>query len=165
MPIEPKFYIENGILSRKLSKLYIKSTRPHNMSVKFYATVSSCSGSKKSQFVPNWTNCNAFILFCTIVYEWLSMRNELELIHSVGGYTHELIKLFIAAMAYYINTLDSQSSGRDRCGPNYFKVGDLFWKICTSLYANFWKKKSHPICPVEGLKLCLDFLCNTDIST
>ena len=40
--------------------------------------------------------------------------------------THGLIKLFIAAMAYYINTLDSQSSGRGRCGPNYFKVGDLF---------------------------------------
>ena len=40
--------------------------------------------------------------------------------------THGLIKLFIAAMAYYINTLDSQSSGRGRCEPNYFKVGDLF---------------------------------------
>ena len=40
--------------------------------------------------------------------------------------THALIKLFIAAMAYYINTLDSQSSGHGRCGPNYFKVGDLF---------------------------------------
>ena len=40
--------------------------------------------------------------------------------------THELIKLFIAAMAYYINTLDSQSSGRGRCEPNYLKVGDLF---------------------------------------
>ena len=41
-------------------------------------------------------------------------------------HTHGLIKLFIAAMAYYINTLDSQSSGRGRGGPNYFKVGDLF---------------------------------------
>ena len=40
--------------------------------------------------------------------------------------THGLIKLFIAAMAYYINTLDGQSSGLGRCGPNYFKVGDLF---------------------------------------
>ena len=46
---------------------------------------------------------------------------------TVGSkYTHGLIKLFIAAMAYYINTLDSQSSGRGRGGPNYFKVGDLF---------------------------------------
>ena len=43
-------------------------------------------------------------------------------------------------MAYYINTLDGQSSGRGRCEPNYFKVGNLFWKICTSLQANFWKK-------------------------
>ena len=45
--------------------------------------------------------------------------------YSLEG-THGLIKLFIAAMAYYINTLDSQSSGRGRCGSNYFKVGDLF---------------------------------------
>ena len=41
-------------------------------------------------------------------------------------YTHGLIKMHIAAMAYYINTLDSQSSGRGRGRPNYFKVGDLF---------------------------------------
>ena len=42
--------------------------------------------------------------------------------------THGLIKLFIAAMAYYMNTLDSQSSGRGRDGPNlnFFKVGGLF---------------------------------------
>ena len=39
---------------------------------------------------------------------------------------HGLILKHIAAMAYYINTLDSQSSGRGRVGPNYFKVGDLF---------------------------------------
>ena len=45
---------------------------------------------------------------------------------SIRIYTHGLIKLFIAAMAYYINTLDGQSSGLGRCGPNYFKVGDLF---------------------------------------
>ena len=47
-------------------------------------------------------------------------------VHTLVVDTHALIKLFIAAMAYYINTLDSQSSGRGRCGPNYFKVGDLF---------------------------------------
>ena len=41
-------------------------------------------------------------------------------------YTHGLIKMHIAAMAYYINTLDSQSSERGRGAPNYFKVGDLF---------------------------------------
>ena len=33
-------------------------------------------------------------------------------------HTHGLIKLFIAAMVYYINTLDSQSSGHGRCGSN-----------------------------------------------
>ena len=41
-------------------------------------------------------------------------------------HTHELIILHIAAMAYFINTLDGQSSGLGRCEPNYFKVGDLF---------------------------------------
>ena len=49
-----------------------------------------------------------------------------EVVQSKKQSTHRLIKLFIAAMAYYINTLDSQSSGLGRCGPNYFKVGDLF---------------------------------------
>ena len=40
-------------------------------------------------------------------------------------YTHALIKLHIAATVYYINTLDIQSSGRGRGGPNFLKVGDL----------------------------------------
>ena len=31
------------------------------------------------------------------------------------------------------------------------------------LYVNF-RKKSHPIRPVEGLKRCIDFLCNTGIT-
>ena len=44
------------------------------------------------------------------------------------------------ALAYFINTLDSQSSRRGRGWPNDFKVGDLFKKIWTSLYANFRKK-------------------------
>ena len=57
---------------------------------------------------------------------------EMELIVTLSQenlkirYTHGLIKLFMAAMAYYINTLDRQSSGRGRCEPNYFKVRDLF---------------------------------------
>ena len=52
--------------------------------------------------------------------------NSSKIVNICSTSTHGLIKLFIAAMAYYINTLDSQSSGRGRCGPNYFKVGDLF---------------------------------------
>ena len=76
--------------------------------------------------------------------------------------THASNNLPIPAIAYFINNLDSQSSGHGRGGPNYFKVGDLFYKICTSLYANF--RKNHPIRPLEGLKLCLDFLCNTYIT-
>ena len=42
------------------------------------------------------------------------------------SFTHGLILMHIAAMAYFINALDSQSSGRGRGGPNYFKVEDLF---------------------------------------
>ena len=48
----------------------------------------------------------------------------------------------ISAIAYFTNTLDNQSSGRDRVRPNYLKVGDLFYKICTSIYAKFRKKIS-----------------------
>ena len=43
-------------------------------------------------------------------------------------------------MAYYINTLDGERSVHGRCEPKCFKDGDLFWKMCTSLYANFRKK-------------------------
>ena len=75
-------------------------------------------------------------------------------------YTHAPNNMPVPTIAYFINTLASQSSGRGRGGPNYFKVGDLFYKICTSLYANFQEKKSHPIRRVEGLKLCFDFLRN-----
>ena len=56
--------------------------------------------------------------------------------------TQAPINLPIPVIAYFINTLDSQSSGRGRGGPNYFKVGGLFKKICTSIYANFRKKIS-----------------------
>ena len=41
-------------------------------------------------------------------------------------HTHGLIKLFIAAMAYYINTLDGERSVHGRCEPKCFKDGDLF---------------------------------------
>ena len=57
-------------------------------------------------------------------------------------HTHELKNLHISAMAYYINTLDGERSVHGRCEPKCFKDGDLFWKICTSLYANFRKKIS-----------------------
>ena len=50
--------------------------------------------------------------------------------------THPFKYMPIPDIAYFINTLDCQSSGRGRGGPNYFKVGDLFQKICTSHYAN-----------------------------
>ena len=49
-----------------------------------------------------------------------------NIFQNISEHTHGLIKLFIAAMAYYINTLDSQSSKRGRCGPDYFKVEDIF---------------------------------------
>ena len=89
--------------------------------------------------------------------------NEIEITLKFKSPTHAPENLPIPTLVYFINTLDGQSSGRGRGGPNYFKVGDLFKKICTSLYVNF-RKKSHLILPVEGLKLCLDFLCNVRIT-
>ena len=53
--------------------------------------------------------------------------------------THAFKNMHIPTVAYFINTLDSQSSGRGRGGPTYFKAGELFYKICSSLYANFQK--------------------------
>ena len=45
---------------------------------------------------------------------------------------------------------------------NVSKMGTFFEKYVPHFMPIF-EKKSHPIRPVEGLKLCLDFLCNTDI--
>ena len=48
-------------------------------------------------------------------------------------------------------------------GQTISKLRTFFEKyVLTSLYANF-QKKSHPIRPVEGLKLCFDFLCNVQV--
>ena len=53
------------------------------------------------------------------------------------------------------------------------------WQVWTKLFQSWgpflkntfvphsmpiFEKKSHPMCPVEGLKLCLDFLCNVRIA-
>ena len=45
-----------------------------------------------------------------------------------------------------------------------FQRWGSFLKNMYLTLCQFLKKKSHPIRPVEGLKLCLDFLCNTDIT-
>ena len=68
-----------------------------------------------------------------------------------------LKNMSIPALAYFINTLDSRSSGCGRGRPNNFKVGDLFKKYYVPHSMPNFEKKSHPIRPVEGLKLCLDF--------
>ena len=77
--------------------------------------------------------------------------------------THAMNNMPILAIAYFINTLDSQTSGRGRGGSNFFKIGDLFKKYVPHSMSIF-EKKSHPIRPVEDLKLCLDFLCNVRIT-
>ena len=56
--------------------------------------------------------------------------------------THGCRNVTISALAYLINYLDCQRSGRVMGGPTFFKVGDLFYKICPSHYANFRKKIS-----------------------
>ena len=43
------------------------------------------------------------------------------------------------------------------------KLGTFFEKYVPHSMPIFEKKKSHPMRPVEGLKLCLDFLCNARI--
>ena len=47
-------------------------------------------------------------------------------------YTHGCRNVTISALAYLINYLDCQRSGRVMGGPTFFKVGDLFYKICPS---------------------------------
>ena len=47
---------------------------------------------------------------------------------------------------------------------NISKMGTFFEKYEPHFMPIFEKKKSHPIRPVEGLKLCLDFLCNVRIT-
>ena len=78
----------------------------------------------------------AITLVCFEFKKEICEERQIELL----PYTHPLKKMHIPAIAYFINTLEIQSSGRGMGGPNYFKVGDLFWKICTSFYANFRKK-------------------------
>ena len=48
-------------------------------------------------------------------------------------------------------------------GQTISKLG-TFFVYTLALSISIFEKKSHPIRPVEGLKLCLDFLCNTDIT-
>ena len=55
--------------------------------------------------------------------------------------THGCRNVTIAAVAWLINYLDSQRSGREMGGPTVFKVGELFYKICPSHNANFGRKK------------------------
>ena len=48
--------------------------------------------------------------------------------------------------------------GMARVDQNISKMGTFFEKFVPHFMPIF-EKKSHPIRPVEGLKLCLDFLC------
>ena len=76
-------------------------------------------------------------------------------------YTHPLKMMHIPPMVYFINNPDSQRLGRGMGGPTTLKIGEVLYKICPFTYAQFLKKKSHPIRPGECLKVCLIFLCNT----
>ena len=66
--------------------------------------------------------------------------------------THGDKMIPIPAMVYFINDPDSQRSGCDMGGPTTLKVGEALYKICPFTSAQFLKKKSRPICPVECLK-------------
>ena len=73
--------------------------------------------------------------------------------------------MLIAAMAYYINTLDMtvRALGVAGVGQTISKLGTFFEKYVPRSMPIF-EKRSHPIRPVEGLKLRLDFLCNVRIT-
>ena len=73
--------------------------------------------------------------------------------------------MHIAAVAYYINTLalTVRALGVAGIGQLFQSWGPFSKNMCLTL-CQFSKKKSYPIRPVEGFKLCFDFLCNTDIT-
>ena len=77
-------------------------------------------------------------------------------------YTHALKNLHIPAIAYFLNTLDSQRSERGMGGPNYFKVGEHYEKYVPHSMPIF-EKKSHPIRSVEGLKLGIIYFTRNEL--
>ena len=75
------------------------------------------------QGIMHMQNCNLYLL--TAIWD----------LHTAADVT-------IPALAYLINYLDSQRSGHGRGGPTFFKVGDVFYKICPTHYASFRKRIS-----------------------
>ena len=71
-------------------------------------------------------------------------------------YTHHLIKLFIAAMAYYITPLMIRGLSVT-CVDQTISELKTFFVYTLTLTMPIFDKKSHLIRPVEGLKLCFDF--------
>ena len=51
--------------------------------------------------------------------------------------THPFNNLPIAAIAYFINTLDSQTSERDKGKPTFLYVGDISYKTINYNWAKF----------------------------
>jgi hypothetical protein len=77
---------------------------------------------------------------CTYCVASQEQIDDINMVKQKG--THGCRNVTISALAYLINYLDCQRSGRVMGGPTFFKVGDLFYKICPSHYANFRKKIS-----------------------
>ena len=81
----------------------------------------------------------------------------LKLTHGVNN----LPNLPLPAIAYYINTLDSQSSGRNRGWQTFLHVVDIFYKSTTD--PSFKNLQLNGFSG-ETLKLNLEFLCNAHIT-
>ena len=107
---------------------------------------------KQIQGGPPFTYVNFFFVILNLYHNFYGNFNSdtaqppaflcqnFFLCHNI--HTHGLIKLFIAAMAYYIKPPWRSEVWAWQVWAKRFQSWDLFWKICTSLYANFRKKIS-----------------------
>ena len=80
---------------------------------------------------------------------------------SFNFYTHGNNNLPMPAVAYFKNTLDSQSSGRSRGWQTFLHVVDIFYKSTTD--PSFKNLQLNGFSG-ETLKLNLEFLCNAHIT-
>ena len=101
-----------------------------------------------SAFNGLWKSCVATRITFKCVLYILYTRSH-KVVHSSYGLLHK------QPWRWEVCTWQVWTKMFQRWGP-FLK--NMYLTLC-----QFSKKKSHPIRPVEGLKLCLDFLCNVRI--
>ena len=123
------------------SKISLKDTRSlfHLINYPFSRLgMTRHTSEKDDPSEPFATSCKILPTYFKDAPEATFLNSLVLPLHLLSIHTLGLIKLFIAAMAYYINALDSQSSGRGRC--------ESWGPFLKNMYLT-----------VEGLKLYLDF--------